>query len=125
MNNNHKSVEVALNLGAKGYSSMTPVDGVLRFDANSDLLSLFSRSVGFRSDVPSLDEMMQAPSKMPLLMTEDGTVWSPNEVTRQMELSLRAIAELFAIPPTEPLNSIYSKIVVYLDQRQAAEDQVD
>ena len=108
---NHKSVETSLALGAQGYRSVKPVDGILRFDHSS--ASSFERET-----VPALSELLKSPDQVPLLMTLDGTLWQPAELSNRIVTQLRAIAEMFGVPYDAPLDSIYQKIAETRNERE-------
>lgn len=108
---NHKAVETSLALGARGYRSVKPVDGILRFDHSN--ASSFDRD-----SVPALSEMLKAPEHAPLLMSPDGTLWQPTELSNRVVTQLRAIAEIFDIPRDAPLDSIYQKIAETMEARE-------
>jgi hypothetical protein len=108
---NQKAVETSLALGAKGYRSVKPVDGILRFDhANADSFD--------RDAVPAVSELLKAPDQVPLLMSPDGTLWQPAELNIRIVTQLRAIAEMFGVPHDAPLDSIYKKIAETVDTRE-------
>jgi hypothetical protein len=108
---NQKAVETSLALGAKGYRSVKPVDGILRFDHSG--ASSFDRDA-----VPAVAELLKAPDQAPLLMSPDGTLWQPAELGNRIVTQLRAIAEIFGIPHDAPLDDIYKKIAESVDNRE-------
>ncbi|TLX16568.1 hypothetical protein [Rhizobium sp. MHM7A] len=110
-NSNQKAIETSLALGADGYRSVKPVEGILRFDHSS--ANSFDRDA-----VPALAELLKAPKQTPLLLTPDGTLWQPAELGNRIVTHLRAIAELFGISHDAPLDGIYQQIAETVDKRE-------
>ena len=104
---NHRSVEVALELGNKGYRGVGVVDGVMRFD----------REKNFRGNaaVPAGQELLAKPDAVPVLMTADGTLWKTAELSDNLVSNLRAIAELVGLPHDASLDAVYKAVAERLD----------